>query len=675
MAFVGLVGLCSSTACSDAESGRSNVVSWETFKARSTKHVVIDGPAHDTYVIDGDVPASLEELREYYDTVVNPTDAPTGEARSTVNRNGSGGNDIWTARQEQNLTYCVSNEFGGNKDRVVREMFDATGAWETSAEVRFVYDSSQDGNCNNGNGAVVFSVRPWSSGGACAFFPSGGGCVARTLVIDYPNIDGGYASAPNVRTVGVLRHELGHILGMRHEQNRPPGNSCFEDSNWNPVTDYDIRSVMHYPWCAGNAASDLSLTSFDKQGVRKLYGAPSVVTDHRLRRVDVNGDGYSDIALEGPAGWGSLPVAFAAGGGNWSVTNNGIANFAGWAATPGVEILSGDFNGDGRTDFALTGPFFWGTMPVAMSLGNGSFSVTNYGVGDFAIWSTADNSRAVVGDFNGDGRSDVALTGVSGWGSVPVAFANGDGSWYVTNYGIANFAAWAATPNAKIVVGDINGDGRHDLMLTGPAGWNTIPVACSNGNGSFTVFNSYVGDFGAWATSDNVKVVAGDFDGDARTDIALTGVPGWNTVPIARSNGNGTWTVSNNYVGDFATWASTTTAEPVVGDFNGDGRSDIGLTGPNTWGSLPVAFSTGSSWSVTNYGISNFASWAGTGAVPVVGDFNADGRTDVALSGPTGWGTVPVAFSNGNGQFSVTNSGVGSFADWAATGGVWILRR
>jgi len=56
--------------------------------------------------------------------------------------------------------------------------------------------------------------------------------------------------------------------------------------------------------------------------------------------------------------------------------------------------------------------------------------------------------RALVGDFNGDGRTDIALTGVADWASIPVAFSNGDGTFQVKNVGAGQFPAMAATPGA-----------------------------------------------------------------------------------------------------------------------------------------------------------------------------------------------------------------------------------
>ena len=70
---------------------------------------------------------------------------------------------------------------------------------------------------------------------------------------------------------GVLRHELGHTIGFRHEHTRPESGACFEDNNWRALTAYDSSSVMHYPQCNGTQNGDLVLTNLDKQGASALY--------------------------------------------------------------------------------------------------------------------------------------------------------------------------------------------------------------------------------------------------------------------------------------------------------------------------------------------------------------------------------------------------------------------
>ncbi len=269
----------------ESASQTGQLVSWEEFKSSVTREV--DG--RKIYVVEWDLAVTEEELRERYDAYVARAQKAAGglgETRqgSIVNQTG-GVDDIWRGGQQMNLTYCVSDTFGANKARAISEMAQATAAWQREARVQFRYVPAEDASCTglpSPNPRVVFSVAPWTSSGACAFFPAGGGspCRAKTLVINFSDLDTGSfyrTNSPNVRTVGVFRHELGHILGLRHEHTRPESGApatCIENSSWRALTPYDQSSVMHYPWCRGVLTSDLSLTSSDIQGVRQLYGEP-----------------------------------------------------------------------------------------------------------------------------------------------------------------------------------------------------------------------------------------------------------------------------------------------------------------------------------------------------------------------------------------------------------------
>jgi hypothetical protein len=253
--------------------------SWEEFEAQSTR--VVDGKT--IHVVEGDIAVTPEELRAYYDEVVSGDEIDgqaIGQQQAPLAVNlVNGADDLWPPEARFNLTYCVSDEFEADKPRAIAEMAAAEAAWEGVAGVGYTYVADHDAACTGDNLNVTFAVRPWSSGGACAFFPSGGGCVPRTVVIDYVDFDTNPdwdVLAPSMTTGGVLIHELGHTLGFRHEHTRVP-DGCFEDSSWRELTAYDPGSTMHYPWCpGGQVTSTLQLTPLDAEGATAVYGPPSI---------------------------------------------------------------------------------------------------------------------------------------------------------------------------------------------------------------------------------------------------------------------------------------------------------------------------------------------------------------------------------------------------------------
>ena len=208
------------------------------------------------------------------------------------------------------------------------------------------------------------------------------------------------------------------------------------------------------------------------------------------------------------------------------------------------------------------------------------------------------------GDFNGDRRTDIALVRRGGtWTTVPVAFAKGDGGWTITNVSAGNFPEMARQSGVEPLVGDFNNDQRDDIALVRrSAEWNTIPIAFAQGNGGWTITNLPAGSFPGWAGESGVAPVVGDFDNDQRDDIALVKKApgsGWTSVPVAFALGSGNWNVINAQVGEFAAWASTPSVTPLLGDFNADGRADFTLVRQTGgWAGVPTAFAAqGYRWS------------------------------------------------------------------------------
>ena len=178
----------------------------------------------------------------------------------------------WNSIRKKSLTYCVSKLFKQNHLLVVNAMRKASEAWENAADVNFFHNGSQDNHCNSANLNVLFDIRPVDVNGnylARAFFPDEQR-IARNLLID----NSAFELDPNdsLQLEGVLRHELGHVLGFRHEQNRPEAGVCFEDENFQPVTEYDRSSVMHYPSCNGAGDWAFKLSALDRIGSACLYG-------------------------------------------------------------------------------------------------------------------------------------------------------------------------------------------------------------------------------------------------------------------------------------------------------------------------------------------------------------------------------------------------------------------
>ncbi len=334
-----------------------------------------------------------------------------------------------------------------------------------------------------------------------------------------------------------------------------------------------------------------------------------------------------------------------------------------------------DVSGDHRDDLMLSPADGWRVPTLAPARAGGGWAEPQYPYVP-SLWDmVAQGGRMLVGDFNGDRRPDLALVRGSGWWTVPVFFRNADGSYTSRNL-TSDLASLAADPLAQTAIGDLNGDGRDDIAIAGAA-TNFIAIGLSRGDGSFTVVRERTAaNFPSLARVPGAKLLAGDFDGDRRADLALVGGLGWDRIYVRFSrNSLVGYQVTEASHGDFATYAQQAGAQPIAGDFNGDGRTDLALTGGTGWSTLPVATSYGDGrFSVTNEreGHDAWAVWAAQGATALTGDFNDDGRDDIALvGGGPSWTTMPIAYGTGNpGFLYATNPAAPTVAALATLPGV-----
>jgi uncharacterized protein (UPF0548 family) len=344
---------------------------------------------------------------------------------------------------------------------------------------------------------------------------------------------------------------------------------------------------------------------------------------------DVNGDGKPDLVVANYCASntnctnGSVSVLLGNGDGTFQTA---VSYASGGEYS--LSVAMADVNGDGKPDLIVANDCASnsncanGSASVLLGNGDGTFqTAVSFGSGGTYSYSVA------VADVNGDGKPDLLVTNEcsSGCtnGSVSVLLGNGDGTFQTA----VSYVSGGVSAQS-VAVADVNGDGKPDLLVANDCASNSncangsVSVLLGNGDGTFQTAVSY-GSGGASAFS----VAVGDMNGDGKPDLVVANECASNTnctngaVSVLLGNGDGT----------FQTALATSTPELpsatqslALADFNGDGKLDVASGAGNV-----LLLGNGDGTFQTPYTLG-----AGGSGI-AVGDFNLDGRPDLAVGGVT----------------------------------------
>jgi hypothetical protein len=402
----------------------------------------------------------------------------------------------------------------------------------------------------NGSGFVSGAVLNWNSNPKATTFLSGSRLTATILASD-------------IATAGTASVTV-----------KNPGNRVTSAPAFFSITDSTVSVAFNSPISSAFLGSILSVASgdFNRDGKLDLVvGLNSFDVDILLGKGDgtfqsavqyVTGGTAQAVATGDFNGDGNLDLVVATEQGVVSVLlGNGDGTFQphldqDTSVLGTVRVLTADFDGDGKLDLAILTDSTISSVYVLRGNGDGTFQPpSGYVAGSYA-------SAAVIGDFNADGRLDLAVTSTEtksgGGGGIGILLGNGDGTFQ------RPFFYRVGLNPQSLVAADVNGDGTLDLVAAN-GGQNSISVLLGKGNGSFQKAVGYL------TGMNPVFVVAADFNGDGKLDVATCDVSletGRSDISVLLGNGDGTFQPRLGF-------PEIAGSALLTGDFNGDGKPDL----------------------------------------------------------------------------------------------------
>ena|GEM_PF-4574925 len=393
----------------------------------------------------------------------------------------------------------------------------------------------------------------------------------------------------------------------------------------------------------------------------------------QIARGDFNGDGYPDIVEVNPGGGSSGSVTLLLNtthGGFTPKTYSGVENLQ------DTESLAvGDFNGDGKLDFAVTDATP-GAYSISIFIGNGdgTFKTPSAPSGTVVSGFSAAPYSIVAGHFNEDKGDQIAI----GYGSaraIGILEFNSDGSHKIST---PSTAAYAGSPfTTTMTVGDLNLDGHNDLVI---ANGDFVYVMTGNGDGTFQSPKEIgVTDDGPTqvGTFHEITAIAvADFNGDGKPDVVVTGEYSPEITVMLNSNPTPAWTgkAKDHNWGSATNWSTGTVPlatqntyiEPNAGTINVAGTySVLSLVTHSPVSIASTGLFTASGNLFADSGINN------NGTLQIYGGTSATPAVIRNYQGPdlTGTGTLTLGQTGtaANLKFGINNAHIGVVSGFASS--------
>ena len=410
----------------------------------------------------------------------------------------------------------------------------------------------------------------------------------------------------------------------------------------------------------GDGTLDLVVANQDSANVSVLLGNSdgtfqaarnfaAGTNPHSVAVGDFTGDGHPDLAVANYnfSTVGTVSVLLANGDGTFQAPVSYVTGELSPAGDYTASVAVADLKGDGALDLIVANKSFGGPVYVLLGNGDGTFQAAHNFTAGINAYGLA------LGDFNGDGHPDLAVTNLSS-NQVTVLLGNGDGSFQAAPKVDAGLVP------RSVAVGDFDGDGNPDLAVVGGNSDGSLTVLLGNGNGTFRLADTYAVGLSPFS------VTVGDFNGDGNLDLAVSLASASNNLCVLLGNGDGTFQAPLIFDAGGSSWSVT------AADFNGDGNLDLVVTnyGSNT---ITVLLGNGDGGFQPPR---QFAAGRNPSSV-AVGDFNGDGSLDLAVADRgdifTGAGAgVSILLGNGDGSFQAPHTYAAGRDPWSVVVGDFV---